>query len=97
MIEFRQKEFGKFKAALKKTFDDPVKTTLAITSTGLAAANLGLNISKKKKDAELNKKQTQAMEDLTKAIKESTELTKSKSRSNNDVESRGLRGFFRRR
>ena len=94
MIEFRQKEFGKFKAALKKAFDDPVKTALGITSTGLAAANLSLNISKKKKDAELNKKQTQAMEDLTRAIKESTEVTKSKSGS---VEPKRSKSFFKRR
>lgn len=68
MIEFRQKTFGRFRAALKKAGEDPVKTGLAASGTILGVANLSLNMSRKKKDTELREEQRDAMNNLADAL-----------------------------
>ena len=74
MIKFRQKEFNRTAKKIKKAAENPVKSVLLVSSPVFGAANLSLNVSKKKKDTELREEQLRAMEDLTKALKESNDL-----------------------
>ncbi len=69
MIKFRKKTG-------KEVYEDikgASKVILPVSATAFGAANLSLNMSRKKQDTELRREQTKALEDLTKALKEQNE------------------------
>lgn len=73
MITFRQKEFGAKVRAVKEMVK---KSPVLVTSTGtlvLSGANLGVNVSRQKKDEAYQKEHLQATKDLTNAMSGATD------------------------